>query len=38
LFGVLSGLLPHPAELELKTVEEIEATDPEAEAGNGDRS
>jgi hypothetical protein len=37
LFGVLSGLLPHPAELELKTVEEIEATEPEAEDGNGDR-
>jgi hypothetical protein len=35
LFGVLSGLLPHPAELALKTVEEVEATEPEGGAGYG---
>jgi hypothetical protein len=33
VFGVLSGLLPHPAELALKTLEEVEATDPEGGAG-----
>jgi len=36
LFGVLSGLLPHPAELVLKTVEEVEATGPEGEDAHGD--
>jgi hypothetical protein len=35
VFGVLSGLRPHPAELALKTVEEVEATEPEGEAGYG---
>jgi hypothetical protein len=38
VFGVLSGLLPHPAELALKTVEEIEATEPEGGADDGKRS
>ena len=38
LFGVVSGLLPHPAELVLKTVEEVEATGPEGEDGHGERS
>ena len=33
--GVVSGLLAHPAELALKTVEEIEATEPEGGAGSG---
>jgi hypothetical protein len=37
-FGVLSGLLPHPAELGLKTVEEVEATEPEGGAGHGELS
>lgn len=36
LFGVLSGLPPHPAELVLKTVDEFEATGSEGEDGNGD--
>jgi hypothetical protein len=36
LFGVVSGLLPHPAELVLKTVEEVEATGPEGEDGHGE--
>jgi hypothetical protein len=35
LFGVVSGLRPHPAELALKTVEEVEATEPEGGAGYG---
>ena len=35
VFGVVSGLLPHPAELALQTVEEIEATEPEGGAGYG---
>jgi hypothetical protein len=35
VFGVVSGLLPHPAELVLKTVEEVETTGPEGEAGYG---
>jgi hypothetical protein len=38
LFGVLLGLLPHPAELVLKTVEEVEATGPEGEDGHGELS
>jgi hypothetical protein len=38
LFGVVSGLLPHPAELVLKTVEEVEATGPEDEDGHGELS
>ena len=38
LFGVVSGLLPHPAELVLKTVEEVEATGPEGEDGHGELS
>ena len=38
LFGVLSGLLPHPAELVLKTVEEVEATGPEGEDGSAAES
>jgi hypothetical protein len=38
LFGVLSGLLPHPAELVLKTVEEVEATGAEGEEGPGELS
>jgi hypothetical protein len=33
LFGVLSGLLPHPDELVLKTVEEVEAMGSEGEDG-----
>ena len=36
LFGVLSGLVPHPSELMLKTVEEIEETEPNGEDGNGE--
>jgi hypothetical protein len=35
LFGVLSGLPPHPAELVLKTVDEFEATGSEGEESNG---
>jgi hypothetical protein len=38
VFGVVSGLLPHPAELVLKTVEEVEATGPEGEEGHGELS
>jgi hypothetical protein len=38
LFGVVSGLLPHPAELVLRTVEEVDATDPEGEDGHGELS
>jgi hypothetical protein len=38
LFGVVSGLLPHPAELVLKTVEEVEATGSEGEEGHGELS
>jgi hypothetical protein len=38
LFGVVSGLLPHPAELVLKTVEEVEVTAPEGEDGHGELS
>jgi hypothetical protein len=38
LFGVLSGLLPHPAELVLKTVEEVEATGSAGEEGHGELS
>jgi hypothetical protein len=34
----LSGLLPHPAELVLKTVEEVEATGAEGEEGHGELS
>jgi hypothetical protein len=35
VFGVVSGLLTHPAELALKTVEEVEATEPGGGAGYG---
>jgi hypothetical protein len=38
VFGVLSGLLPHPAELVLQTIEEAEAPGPEGEEGHGERS
>jgi hypothetical protein len=38
LFGVVSGLQPHPAELVLKTVEEVEATGSEGEDGHGELS
>jgi hypothetical protein len=38
LFGVLSGLLPHPAELVLPPLEEAEAPGPEGEAGHGELS
>jgi hypothetical protein len=38
LFGVVSRLLPHPAELVLKTVEEVEATGLEGEDGHGELS
>jgi hypothetical protein len=38
LFGVVSGLLPHPAELVLQPLEEAEAPGPESEAGHGERS
>jgi hypothetical protein len=38
LFGVVSGLRPHPVELELQTVEEVEATGPEGADGHGARS
>jgi hypothetical protein len=38
VFGVLSGLLPHPAELVLQTIEEDEAPGPEGEEGHGERS
>ena len=34
LFGVLSGLQPHPAELELKRADEVGPTGPEREADN----
>jgi hypothetical protein len=36
LFGVVLGLLPHPAALVLKTLEEVEATGPEDEDGHGE--
>jgi hypothetical protein len=35
VFGVLSGRLPHPVELALQPVEDIEATEPEGGAGYG---
>lgn len=38
VFGVLSGLLPHPAELVLQPLEEAEAPGPEGEDGHGERS
>jgi hypothetical protein len=38
LFGVVSGLLPHPAELVLQPLEEAEAPGPEGEAGHGELS
>ena len=38
LFGVVSGLLPHPIELVLKTVEEVEATGAAFEEGHGELS
>jgi hypothetical protein len=38
VFGVLSGLLPHPAELVLQTIEEAEAPGPEGEEGHRERS
>ena len=36
LFGVLSGLVPHPAELILKTVSDFDATEPEGKEANGE--
>ena len=38
VFGVLSGLLAHPAELVLQTIEETEAPGPEGEEGHGELS
>jgi hypothetical protein len=38
VFGVLSGLLPHPAELVLQPLEEAEAPGAEGEAGHGELS
>ena len=38
LFSVVSGLVPHPSELALKTVEEMEETEPDGEEGNGEPS
>jgi hypothetical protein len=38
LFGVVSGLLPHPAELVLQPLEEAEAPGPEGEAGHWELS
>ena len=38
LFGVVSGLRPHPAELVLQPLEEAEAPGPEGEAGHGELS
>ena len=38
VFGVLSGLLPHPTELVLQTLEEAEAPGPEGEDGHGELS
>jgi hypothetical protein len=35
LFGVLMGLIPHPAELVLKRVDEVEPPEPEPEEGTG---
>jgi hypothetical protein len=36
LFGVLSGLPPHPTELILQTVDEVEAAEPEGDDGDGE--
>jgi hypothetical protein len=38
VFGVLSGLLPHPAELVLQPLEAAETPGPEGEKGHGELS